>query len=175
MSWGRKLFLRRRRKRRVMEEAGKNTTKALCDILVILWHSTISLKILYSQNAHTGATWSPDQSVPWPPFCGRLGTYYYHPCPSASRSKHHELLFTCKGTWTRMLMFIGTDDRCSFPVLVALGLILFQDLETLDLLLLALPSPSPPLPARPNLDNSKSSSKTGSDTPSSGKSPSPSI
>lgn len=100
-----------------------------------------------------------------PHFVEGLGTCYYHPCPSASRSKHHELLFTCKGTWARMLVFTGTDDRCSFPVLAALGLILFQDLETLDLLLLALPSPSPPLPAGPHLDNSKSSSKTGSATP----------
>lgn len=94
-----------------------------------------------------------------------LGTCYCHHCPSASISKHHELLFTCKGTWTRMLAFTGTDDRCSFPVLAALGLILFQDLETLDLLFLALPPPSPPLPAGPHLDNSKSSSKTGSDMP----------
>ena len=41
------------------------------DILVTLRYSTISLKILYSQNAHTGSTWSPDQGAPWPPVCGR--------------------------------------------------------------------------------------------------------
>lgn len=28
-----------------------------------------------------------------------------------------------------MLVFTGTDDKCSFPVLAALGLILFQDLQ----------------------------------------------